>query len=89
MVLAIETGGRWSEEAVDVFHKHALARACDVPSCMFKQVALAWERRWTRMLATTCAIAFAASLVAPVSQCDMFLTGGEAPDLSDMLADPR
>ena len=34
------------------------------------QVALAWERRWTRMLATTCAISFAASLVEPSSRCE-------------------
>ena len=52
VVLAIETGGRWIEEAANVFHQLAAARARDVPSYMFKQVALAWERRWTRMLAT-------------------------------------
>ena len=50
VVVAFETGNRWSEEAVDVFTK-----ARDVPPAMKWPVDLAWELRWTRMLATTCA----------------------------------
>ena len=43
-------------------------------------VVLAWERRWTRMLTTTCAVAFAGSLVAPSEQCETWCrTGGEGP----------
>ena len=41
VVLTIETGGQWSEEA-----------ARDVPQHMTQQVSWAWERRWTRVLAT-------------------------------------
>ena len=62
VVLAMETGGRLSEETVSIIHQLAIARAREVPSYMSHQVTLAWERRWTRMLATTCAISFAASL---------------------------
>ena len=65
VVVALETGGRWSEEAVDVFRQLAFAKAREVPPALKWPVVLAWERRWTRMLATTCAVAFAASLVAP------------------------
>ena len=36
---------------------------CDAPS------GSSWERRWSRMLSTVCALAFAASLVEP-AQCD-------------------
>ena len=80
VVPAIETGGLWSEEAVNVLHQLAVARAREVPAYMSHQVALACERRWTRMLASTCAVAFATSLVAPSRQCDTWChAGGEAP----------
>ena len=51
-VVAVETGGRWSEEAVHLVWQLALAKARDVPHFLTQQVALAWERRWTRMLST-------------------------------------
>ena len=69
-LVVLETGGRWSEEAVDVFRQLAFAKAREVPPAMKWPVVLAWERRWTRMLATTCVVAFAASLVAPSEQCE-------------------
>ena len=64
VVVAIETRGHWSEEPVNVLHQLAAACAQEVPAYMSFQVALAWERRWTRMLSSTCAVAFASSLVA-------------------------
>ena len=49
VVLAIETGGRWSAEAVQLLRQlfHAMAR--ELPSFMRVPVALMWERRWTRL----------------------------------------
>ena len=85
VVHAMETGGRWSEETVSVIHQLAIARAREVPSYMSHQVALAWERRWTRMLATTCAISFAASLVEPSSRCAWSHTGGVAPSIAVLM----
>ena len=43
------------------------------------------------MLSTVCAVAFAASLVDPVAQCESVChTGGVPPLLADLLAeDPR
>ena len=54
------------------------------------RVVLAWERRWS-MLATTCAVSFAASLVSPSEQCETWChTGGEAPTLIGLFDhDPR
>ena len=52
VVFAIETGGRWSEEAVNVFHLLAVVRSWEVPAYMSHQVAVAWERRWTRVVAS-------------------------------------
>ena len=65
-------------------------RAQDVPHFMTHQAALVWERRWSRMLSTACALAFAASLVEP-AQCDhMCEAGGEPPSLAEVLLhDPR
>ena len=51
VVLAVETGGRW-REAIHLVWQLALAKARDVPHFLTQQVALAWERRWTRMLST-------------------------------------
>ena len=91
VVVGIETGGRWSDEAAEVVRQLACARPRDVPCHLSQPAELAWERRWTRMLSTVCAVSFAASLVEPVGQCDLACwTGGEPPTLSDLLAeDPR
>ena len=40
VVLAMETGGRWSEETVSVIHQLAITRAWEVPSYLSHQVAL-------------------------------------------------
>ena len=63
--VAIETGGRWSDEAVDFIWQLATAKARESPSFMRRQAALAWERRWTRMLSTVCAVSSAASMMEP------------------------
>ena len=91
VVVGIETGGRWSDEAAELVRQLAHARARDVPCHLSRPAEVAWERRWTRMLSTVCAVSFAASLVEPVDQCDLACrTGGEPPTLSDLLAeDPR
>ena len=69
----------------------ARARAREAPRHLVRSTSLAWERRWTRMLSTVCAVAFAASLVDPVAQCESVChTGGVPPLLADLLAeDPR
>ena len=88
MVIGIETGGRWSDEAAEVVRQLACARARDVPPHLSRPAELAWERRWTRMLSTTCATSFAASLVEPEVQCELAChTGGEPPALSDLLGE--
>ena len=61
VVVAIQTGGRWSDEAVDFIWQLAAAKARESPSFVPHQTALAWEGRWTRMLSTVCAIIFCCS----------------------------
>ena len=86
VVVAIETGGRWSDEAVEFIRLLACAKAQEVPSYMWWPTTLAWQRRWTRMLSTACSLSFAASLVEPSDSCVTWCrTGGEPPSLAELL----
>ena len=77
VVLAIDTGGRWSDEAVQTMRMLAHSKAREAPSYMQFLVALMWERRWNRML----------SVARTVSMCR---TDGETPLLASLFeCDPR
>ena len=84
VVVAIERGGRWSDEAVH-FGQLAQAKARDAPRFLAHQVALAWERRWTRMLSVACASSFAMSLVEPMTRESSCQMGGELPTTAEIL----
>ena len=88
VVVAIETVGRWSEEFTTQL---AFAKAREVPAFMHWPAVYAWQRRWTRMLSTVCALSFAASLVELRAQCVTWCwTGSEAPNLAELFSqDPR
>ena len=62
VVVALETGGRWSEEALQFIESLAVAKAREAPHAMFHSAALAWRRRWSRLLSVSCARSFASSL---------------------------
>ena len=85
VVVAIETGGRWSTEAADFVEQLAYARARDAPARLRLATALAWKRRWARLLGTACANAFANSLVALAGDITAPTCDGAAPALSDLL----
>ena len=63
VVVALETGGRWSTEALEFVADMASSRARDAPPVLRCSAFLAWRKRWTRMLSISCAMAFATSLV--------------------------
>ena len=88
VVVALETGGRWSEEAMQIVDDLAAARARDAPLLLRRSAFLAWRKRWSRMIAILCARAFANSLVA-VSTSPHALAGvdGRMPDLVDLLGE--
>ena len=90
VVVAIESGGRWSHEAFDFIWQFAGAKAVEAQSHVTQQVAFAWERRRTGMMSTPCAMAFAASLVEPLERDSPCQTVGETPSLAEVLThDPR
>ena len=47
VVVAVETGGRWSDEAADFLWQLALAKAREVPALLTHSVALALNRWWS------------------------------------------
>ena len=86
VVVAIETGGRWSDEAADFVWQMAQAKSREVPSFMNRSVALVWERRRTRVLSTVCAVSSAASLMEPCESDAWCNTDGEALSLAEVLS---
>ena len=86
VVVGIETGVRWSAEASAFVKAFAHARARDAPAYLRWATALAWQRRWTRLLGTACANAFARPLVAPAGDVATAPCDGSTPGLSDLLA---
>ena len=86
VVVAVETGGRWSHEAADFVEELAFARARDAPARLRHAAALAWQRRWVRLLSTACAVSFAHSLTAPCGDLGSAGLDGDAPQLCELLS---
>ena len=81
VVVGVETGGRWSDEAVTFLDHLASARARE-PPILRGSAFFMWRRRWSRMLAVACGRAFAQSLVsAAEGSCRV---QGPTPDLADL-----
>ena len=82
VVVAIETGGRWSDESMNFISDLASVRSRDAPQALQRQAFLAWRRRWTRMLAVSCCRAFSSSLISAGVALDG--VDGITPDLADL-----
>ena len=67
VVVALETCGRWSPEAVDFIERLAMARARDAPPNLQRSAFLSWRRRWICMIAISCGRSFANTLVSQSS----------------------
>ena len=77
-MVAIETGGRWSDEAADFLWQLAWAKAREAPALVFHSTALGLGNAGgTRMSGTACAVSFAESLVEPSESLTWCHTGGE------------
>ena len=63
VVLALEVGGRWSEEAKIFVRLLARARARSEPRLMRRRVEQAWRLRWYGIISCAAARSFAASLL--------------------------
>ena len=87
VVLGIETGGRWSPEAVTFLRLIARSRARSAPPPLQSACISAYVLRWSALLAFAAARAFATSLLSlPLSGAAN--VDGDPPLLSDLLAEP-
>ena len=84
VVVALETGGRWSSEAVQFVEDLSYAKSRGVQPRLRFAAALAYKRRWSRLLSCAASKAFATSLVSPTGKLQLTCDGVE-PDLSDVL----
>ena len=83
MVVELETGGRWSNEAAKFVDSLPSARACEAPPLLHWSAFLAWFKRWTRILAVSCGRAYASSLVT-LRVDDFEGTEGIVPAFADL-----
>ena len=63
VVLAVEVGGRWSNEAAQFFGELAAFKASTAPEILRERVRGAWFRRWRNILSCSAAKAFVLSLL--------------------------
>ena len=85
VAVGVETGGRWSPEAVTFVECLAASRARKAPVALRSSSFLAWRRRWSRMLSVSCCRAFCGSLIS-TSEDPMRGTDGAVPDLADLFS---
>ena len=85
VVLGIEVGGRWSEEAASFITSLARTKTRDIPAPLRHAAATSLISRWTAFLTHAAMTAFAASLLFedPTHHHNL---DGEPPSLSDLLA---
>ena len=88
VVLGLEVGGRWSEEAASLIRCLAWAKARSAPALLRRSVAAAWSSRWSGLLAVAAQRAFAASLLE-LPLHGLACADGAEPALSDLLAEAR
>ena len=86
VVLGIETGGRWSEEASMFVKLLAQAKARQSPPLLQTSLAAALISRWTASLSHAAMHAFAASLLAQDCSNHTNVEGNQ-PTLSQVLAE--
>ena len=87
-MLALEVGGRWSEEAVCFVRLLAKAKARTVPQLVRSAARAAYFHRWTGILAVAAQRAFAATLLElPVDDAEG--VDGDVPVLEEVLGDAR
>ena len=92
VVVGVETGGRFSDEAVSFLEALAKERAADTTPLLRRAAERNWLRRWARTLGIACATAYATSLVAPTSRSDCVGGGtsnGCSPCLEQLFGECR
>ena len=88
IVLAVETGGRFSAETAESLRQLAGAKAQSAPSFLRGAVAAAFEKRWSRLLALSVASSLADSLLLDKEALEnVCAPAGREPCLQTVLAE--
>ena len=85
VVLALETGGRFSAEAFAFLEELAYAKARESPAAVRKSARLAWQRRWVRLLACTAAKAWCHAATAPAELLPPAAADRPVPDWHEVV----
>ena len=88
VVLAHETGGRWSEEAFGFVDQLARAAARSAPPLLQGSAYLGWLRRWTALVSVTAQDALATTLLTGDARGFTTLDGPQ-PELHTVLEGDR
>ena len=84
--MALETGGRWGDEAIAFLDSLASAGSRAATPVLRGSAHWAWRKRWVTMLAIFFARAFASSLI--LSLPDMWTgTDGPTPEMADLFGE--
>ena len=86
VVLAAETGGRWSLEALNFVNQLSKAKARSVPRILRNRVRQAFHHRWCSLLACAASRAFALSLL---ERRPMVGADGDIPTTAAVVSDCR
>ena len=87
VVLSMEVGGRWSEEAATFVRLLAKAKARAFPSILRRSLQLAYQQRWTGLLAVAAQRALASTLLElPVDEA---AADGEEVWVEEVLREAR
>ena len=90
VVLAIETGGRFSNELGEFLRQMAQARALAAPSFLRGSTAIAYEQRWSRMLAVSAMSSYIQSLLLDKAELEHISAPlSREPWLQDLLTASR
>ena len=88
VVLAVETGGRWSNETWHLLRLLATAKTRAAPRLLQRSAELGWRRRWSSLLGVTAQRALAESLLYPAATAGLG-ADGDAPSLTAVLEDAK
>ena len=85
VVLAFETGGRWSRESWHFLRRLVKLRVRRAPHLLRRAAALGWHRRWTCLLSVAAQRALASTLLEPSATVPLGPWGVEEPELATVL----
>ena len=85
VVLACETGGRWSQERLDLVRHLAAKKAQEAPRLLRTSARLAWSARWFGFLSVAAQSALAGSISEAPTRI-MAEHDTEEPSLAEVLA---